>query len=201
MEFHEKLQELRKKKGLTQEELAQVLYVSRTAISKWETDRGYPSIDSLKAIAKFFSVSVDELLSGEEALTIAEEDNKQKQKNFCGKVFGLLDLSVAMFFVLPLFGQKVGEHVNAVPLLALTQAALYMKIAYCAAVIVIMGWGILTLALKDRPAALRIFWKNTGSLLLNAAGVLLFIIGSQPYAAAFLFVLLAIKVLLLAKMQ
>ena len=81
MEFHEKLQELRKKKGLTQEELAQVLYVSRTAISKWETDRGYPSIDSLKAIAKFFSVSVDELLSGEEALTIAEEDNKQKQKN------------------------------------------------------------------------------------------------------------------------
>lgn len=201
MEFHEKLQELRKKKGLTQEELAQVLYVSRTAISKWETDRGYPSIDSLKTIAKFFSVSVDELLSGEEALTIAEEDNKQKQKNFCGKVFGLLDLSVAMFFVLPLFGQKVGEHVNAVPLLALTQAALYMKIAYCAAVIVIMGWGILTLALKDRPAALRIFWKNTGSLLLNAAGVLLFIIGSQPYAAAFLFVLLAIKVLLLAKMQ
>ena len=201
MEFHEKLQELRKKKGLTQEELAQVLYVSRTAISKWETDRGYPSIDSLKTIAKFFSVSVDELLSGEEALTIAEEDNKQKQKNFCGKVFGLLDLSVAMFFVLPLFGQKVGEHVNAVPLLALTQAALYMKIAYCAAVIVIMGWGILTLALKDRPAALRIFWKNTGSLLLNAAGVLLFIIGSQPYAAAFLFVLLAIKVLLLAKTQ
>jgi transcriptional regulator with XRE-family HTH domain len=61
MEFHEKLQELRKNKGLTQEELAKELYVSRTAISKWESGRGYPSIDSLKEISKFFSVSIDDL--------------------------------------------------------------------------------------------------------------------------------------------
>ena len=58
MEFHEKLQELRKKRGLTQEELADALYVSRTAISKWESGRGYPSIDSLKEISGFFSVSI-----------------------------------------------------------------------------------------------------------------------------------------------
>ena len=50
LEFHEKLQELRKSRNLTQEELAEELYVSRTAISKWESGRGYPSIDSLKAI-------------------------------------------------------------------------------------------------------------------------------------------------------
>ena len=48
MEFGEKLQCLRKSKGLTQEELAVSLYVSRTAISKWESGRGYPGIDSLK---------------------------------------------------------------------------------------------------------------------------------------------------------
>lgn len=81
MEFNEKLQELRKQRGLTQEELAQSLYVSRTAISKWESGRGYPNIDSLKAIAKFFGVTIDELLSGDELLTIAEEDNKQKGKH------------------------------------------------------------------------------------------------------------------------
>lgn len=77
MELSEKLQELRKEKGLTQEELAEALFVSRTAISKWESGRGVPNIESLKAISKFFSVSIDELLSGEEILKIADEDNKQ----------------------------------------------------------------------------------------------------------------------------
>ena len=73
MEFNEKLQELRKQRGLTQEELAELLYVSRTAISKWESGRGYPNIDSLKAISKYFSVSLDELLSSDAILTIAEQ--------------------------------------------------------------------------------------------------------------------------------
>ena len=59
MEFNEKLQELRKGKGLTQEELAEKLFVSRTAISKWESGRGYPSIDSLKELARYFSVTID----------------------------------------------------------------------------------------------------------------------------------------------
>lgn len=71
MEFNEKLKELRKQKDLTQEELAEALFVSRTAISKWESGRGYPSLDSLKEIAKFFELTVDELLSGEELLTLA----------------------------------------------------------------------------------------------------------------------------------
>ena len=55
MEFNEKLQELRKSRGLTQEELAEALFVSRTAISKWESGRGYPNLDSLKEISKYFS--------------------------------------------------------------------------------------------------------------------------------------------------
>ena len=46
MEFNEKLQQLRKKSGLTQEQLAEQLYVSRTAISKWESGKGYPNIES-----------------------------------------------------------------------------------------------------------------------------------------------------------
>jgi len=62
MEFSEKPQQLRKENGLTQEQLAEKLFVSRTAISKWESGRGYPSLDYLKSISKLFSISIDDLL-------------------------------------------------------------------------------------------------------------------------------------------
>ena len=92
MEFNEKLQELRKARGLTQEELAEALFVSRTAISKWESGRGYPSIDSLKQIANYFSISIDELLSGERLITIAENENRTNLKNMGNMLFGVVDI-------------------------------------------------------------------------------------------------------------
>ena len=63
MTFGEKLKKLRTDKNLTQDELAEKIYVTRTAISKWETDKGYPSIDSLKQLSNLFEVSIDELIS------------------------------------------------------------------------------------------------------------------------------------------
>ena len=199
MEFHEKLQELRKQKGLTQEELAESLYVSRTAISKWESGRGYPNIDSLKAIAKFFSVTIDELLSGEEVITIAEEDQKQKESILRDMVFGLLDLSVAMFFFVPFFGQKADGYVQAVSLLFLTEIAPYLKAAYFVMVIGMVAFGISTLVLQNYRGAFWVRNKSILSLLINTATVLLFIISSQPYAAAFVFMFLVIKVVMLIK--
>lgn len=201
MEFNEKLQELRKKKGLTQEELAELLYVSRTAISKWESGRGYPNIDSLKAIAKFFGVTIDELLSGDELLTIAEEDTRQKETQDRDLVFGLLDCSTAMFFFLPFFGQKANGAIQEVSLLALTQISSWLKTAYFVVVMGMIAWGVLTLALQNVRLAFWVKNKRNLSLLLNTMGVFLFIISSQPYAAAFLFIFLAIKVLMLTKKQ
>ena len=167
MEFSQKLQNLRKQKGLTQEELAEVLYVSRTAISKWESGRGYPSIDSLKEISKYFSVTIDELLSSNEVLSIAEEDSKQKEKHLRSLVFGLLDISVLMFFFLPFFGQKANGIVQEVSLLYLNGIATYLKTAYYAIVISIVIYGILTLAFQNSQ---KIFWtknKDKISLILN----------------------------------
>ena len=201
MEFNEKLQELRKQKGLTQEELAEVLFVSRTAISKWESGRGYPNIDSLKAISTFLGVTIDELLSGDELLTIAEEDTKQTEQHFCDLVFGLLDCSIAMFFFLPFFGQKADAIIQEVSLLSLAEIAPYLRTAYFVVVIGIIVFGILTLALQNCSQAFWVKNKSKISLVFNAVGALLFIISSQPYAAAFLFVFLAIKVLMLIKWQ
>lgn len=201
MEFNVKLQELRKQKNLTQEELAQALYVSRTAVSKWESGRGYPNIDSLKAMAKFFGVTVDELLSGEELLTIAEENTKQKEKHIRDLVFGLLDLSVCMLLFLPFFGQQVNGAVQGVSLLSLTESAPYLRVLYYGVVLGMPLWGIATLALQSCDRRIWEKYKSKVSLLLNGAGALLLVISLQPYGATFLLVILAIKVLMLIKWQ
>ena len=201
MDFSEKLQELRKQKGLTQEELAQKLYVSRTAISKWESGRGYPSIDSLKEIAKFFCVTVDQLLSGEEVLTIAQEDQKQKQSHFRDLVFGLLDLSLVMFLFLPFFGQRVGNDLQEVSVLALTEISPYLKTAFLVCILATVLMGAATLALQNWQGAFWLRRKSQLSLGFSMLGVLLFILTRQPYASAFLLVFLVIKGFLLLKKQ
>ena len=196
MEFNEKLQTLRKQKGLTQEELAEILFVSRTAVSKWESGRGYPSIDSLKAIAKFFSVTIDELLSNDEILTIAEEETKTKESHLRDLVFGMLDISAAMFFILPFFGQSENGSVISVSLPALTGN---FRWAYMLIISSISLFGILTLALQSYSNP---FWRSNRSvisMLLSVIAVLLFIMGRQPYAAAFLFILLIIKAIMTIK--
>ena len=201
MEFNEKLQELRKQKGLTQEELAEALYVSRAAVSKWESGRGYPNIDSLKEISRFFSVTIDDLLSGSEILTIAEEDQKQKNSLLLDLVFGLLDLSVSMFLFLPLFGQREHDTVYEVSLLALSNIAPYLMGAYIAIIAGMILWGILTLALQNCNGKFWVNYKRRISFLLGGSGTLLFIVGMQPYAAALLFIFLCIKVLVFTKKQ
>lgn len=201
MHFAENLQKLRKQKGLTQEELAAALFVSRTAVSKWESGRGYPNIDSLKAIAKFFSVTIDELLSGEEVLAIAEADQKQKESRQRDLVWGLLDLSAALFFFFPLFGQKTAVEVQAVSLLALTRISPWLRTVYVLAVAGITLSGIATLALQNCRAAFWVRTKMNLSFGLNTLGAFLFIISSQPYAAALLFLFLIIKAVMLIKKQ
>ena len=199
MEFNEKLQELRKQKELTQEELAEQLYVSRTAISKWESGRGYPSIDSLKAIARFFSVTVDELLSSDEIHTIAEENQKQTEKHFRDLAFGLLDLCLSLLLFLPFFATSESGVIREASLLSLVGVSLYLKIACLAVVVAMCITGILTLALQNCSAAPWTRAKDKISLALGVTAVLLFIVSRQPYAAAFAFSLLVIKGIMLIK--
>ena len=199
MELGEKLQELRRQKGLTQEELAEILYVSRTAVSKWESGRGIPNIESLKSISKYFSVSIDELLSGEEILAAADEDLKQREKHLCDIVFGLLDCSMIIFLFLPFFGEKGGEIIKEVSLLSLSGISEYIKSAYFIIVFGIILTGILILVLQNCEFN---FWtknKHFVSLILSAAGTVCFMMTLQPYAAFFCFVFLAIKAIMLIK--
>lgn len=158
-----------------------------------------PSIESLKAISKFFAVTLDDLLSSEELLVIAEDDHKQKEMHIRDLIYGLLDCSMALLFLLPFFGQKVNGAIQEVSLLALTEIQLYLKILYLVIVIGMTALGVLTLTLRNCNYAFWIQNKSRVSLLINAIGVFLFIISQQPYAAVFVFAFLIIKVLMLIK--
>lgn len=199
MEFNEKLQELRKQRNMTQDELAEHLYVSRTAISKWESGRGYPSIESLKAIAKFFSVTIDDLLSSNEALEIAEQENKQKQTHLRDLIFGLIDVSFLLLLFLPFFTNKTGEAIQSLSLISLFGVQSYLKILYFILVAVTSLMGVMMLSLQNCQISIWLKSKIKISLALTVLSVLLFIISSQPYAAVFSFLLLLIKAATLKK--
>ena len=97
MKFSEKLKKLRAENNMTQDDLADKIFVTRTAISKWETDNGYPSIESLKLLAKLFGTSVDELISEED---IEQKEKLDKNKNKTYFVASLVCFAIALAFSL-----------------------------------------------------------------------------------------------------
>ena len=199
MEFSQKLQALRKSRDLTQEELASQLYVSRTAISKWESGRGYPNIESLKAIAAFFGITVDELLSTDEMLSVAEANSRQKDARFRDLIYGLLDLSMALLFFLPFFASRGDNVIESTSLLSLNGVMPYSKILFFTITSTSVIIGVIALTLQNIDV---IWWqkiKTCASVSVGVAALLLFTLSSHPYAAIFAFTLLAIKVAVLVK--
>lgn len=82
MTFSEKLKKLRKDNNLTQDELAEKIYVTRTAISKWETDKGFPDIDNLKLISNLFGITIDDLISDSDIESKRILDEKRARKMY-----------------------------------------------------------------------------------------------------------------------
>ena len=199
MEFHEKLQELRKNRGLTQEELAEGLYVSRTAISKWESGRGYPSIDSLKEISSYFSVTIDELLSSEKLLSIAERENKTNLRNMCDLLFGLLDVFVFVLIVLPLYPNMADGFVYSVNLFAYTQTTLLNRSLYWIMFVFLVVVGIIKLILTKLGMQRYNKIATRVSISISTLSVLLLAITRESYAVAVVFLLLVMKGILLLK--
>lgn len=69
--FGQKLKDARKKAGLTQEQLAEKLAVSRQAVTKWESDKGLPDVENWKTLSKVLNVSIDYLLDNGEQLDLS----------------------------------------------------------------------------------------------------------------------------------
>ena len=201
MEFNEKLVELRKSRGLTQEELAEKLYVTRSAVSKWESGRGYPNLDSLKGIADLFSVTVDELLSADGVIRIAEAQQCRTEARRRDLVSGLVDFCTLLFIFLPLFTVRGEGRAEIFTLISSDGVATYLKAVYFVAVGLTVLTGGLTLGLRDIELRAWTLIKTPLSLALGAVTVLIFTVSLQPYASTLAFALLAIKAVMLIKRQ
>lgn len=84
MTLGQKLKEIRKRFGLSQEQLAEIMNVSRQAITKWENDGGMPDVSNLQELSRVFGITVDHLLNDDNqlpALSLKKELDKEKYKN------------------------------------------------------------------------------------------------------------------------
>ena len=109
MTFGEKLKKLRTDNNLTQEQLADKIFVTRTAISKWETDKGYPSIDSLKQLSNLFQISIDDLISDDdiENKKLLDEKNAKKMYFIAVAFLGCTVLFTLLAYFLKLLSLNV----------------------------------------------------------------------------------------------
>ena len=193
MEFYEKLQQLRKSHNLTQEQLAAELFVSRTAVSKWESGRGFPNLETLKSISKRFDVSIDWLLSNEQLFDIAAKENRDNLKQVSDMVWGMLDAIALILLFVPLFGQREGDFFRGVPLFQLVNANKILYIFYVLALCFLSLIGITELFLIKKCCTK---WQErlcVISLAIHSLAILLFAISNQPYPTAFLFLFFVMK--------
>lgn len=103
MEFSEQIKKYRSQAALTQEELAEKIYVTRQTISNWENGRSYPDVKSLLLLSSLFQVSLDTLVKGDLAEMkerIKQEDVKKFNRD--GAIFSVL-LFLTMLAAVPMF--------------------------------------------------------------------------------------------------
>lgn len=198
MEFNEKLQELRKARSLTQEELAEALFVSRTAVSKWESGRGYPNLDSLKEISRFFSVSIDDLICSEEIISAAEDEKKECIDKYVSLICSTLDILPVLLLFMPVFGNGTDDP-SSVSLYAITGISVWIKIVFGVLIGITVLNGICGVIISrfDKPV-----WDHhrlvTG-IVLSIAGAAVFILTRQPYAGIIYLIILVLKGLLIGR--
>ena len=198
MEFNIKLQELRKERHLTQEELAEALFVSRTAVSKWESGRGYPSLDSLKELSKYFSVSIDELIGSEEIISAAKAEETERLDRYSVLICCTLDILTGLLLFLPVFGNGA-DRPTSVCLFEITGLGAWSKTAFAAVIALSVLNGICGVILSrfDRPLWNR--HRLVTGLALSVLATAVFVLTRQPYAGILCLAILVIKGMLLFK--
>ena len=200
MEFNEKLQELRKSRSMTQEELAEVLFVSRTAISKWESGRGYPSIDSLREISRYFSVTIDDLICSEEMISVAENEKKEFADKSLSLICNAMDILLAILLFIPAFGNGP-ESSETVSLFGLTGITPWVKNVFIVMIATAILNGICGVIIANFNKPVWNKHRLITGVVLSILTVIVFIATRQPYAGIVCFAFLVIKGFLIIKVK
>ncbi len=160
--------------------------------------QGYPSIDSLKEISRYFSVTIDELIRPREMITAAEDDKRAMLCRYVSVICNALDVLTAVLLFLPVFGN--GADVPAsVALFGLTGVQSWLKGVFVAVIGMMTLNGICGVILSrfDRPVWNR--HRMITGMALSVIGVGIFIGTRQPYAGIICFSILVIKAWLMFK--
>lgn len=190
MELSEKIQKLRKEHNLTQEQLAEQLFVSRTAVSKWETGRGMPSMESLQMIARLFNITLDDLLRAEEIITIAENENRENISRFASLVDSIFNIAAIVGLLLPLYKVELNNVFYSVPLY---QYEGWLAFLYWVFPIAMAICGIIQIITNKSEREKTKRSINVIGVILNACAIFVLILSGQPYPAVMFFTLLLIK--------
>ncbi|MEA4861078.1 MAG: helix-turn-helix domain-containing protein [Sphaerochaeta sp.] len=190
MQFNEKLRSARLASGLTQEQLAEKVFVSRVTVSKWETGRGYPNLDSLKQLSRLFGISLDELLGSDELVSIAEAEVKTGAEKDRTLMFGLLDCLGLLLLFIPMFAVARDERIVLIALLEFHTPSDWILKTMVACLFL---FGCTELALQNLRAPFWQRWNPLSSFLLSFFATLLFIAARQPYPGVFMLFLLVAK--------
>ena len=185
---------------MTQEELAEALFVSRTAISKWESGRGYPSIDSLKEISRYFSVTIDDLICSDEMISVAENEKREFADKYVSLICNVMDILPVILLFIPAFGNGTVSP-ETVSLFGLSGVTPWLKTAF----VVIIG----TTILNGICGAIIVSFNKPGwnrhrlvtGVVLSILSVTVFIATRQPYAGIVCFAFLVMKGFLIVKVK
>lgn len=197
MEFKDKLQNLRKQMNMTQEQLASLLYISRTAVSKWETGKGYPNLDSLKEISKLFNVTINDLLSTEEIVVATDLEKKQMNQQYTIYIFIMLNFFSALLAFVPIFSNYVNDVYVFVNL--------FNYDSFIDIKLILSGFFILAFIFIFLHIIVLYYRKSLTRHVLMIDSIffifwtLFTILNRQPYLGFFIFLFLIVKIILIIK--
>ncbi len=153
----------------------------------------------MKEISNYFSVSIDDLLSGEKLLSIAGKENKSNMRNICDLLFGMVDVSSFMLIMLPLYPNTVDGFVYSVNLLAYAETTSFNRLIYWVLFVFLIMVGVVKILLTKHGIKKSHKMMTGLSMFLSILMVLFLAMAREAYAITLAFMLLVIKGVLLIK--